>query len=567
VTETSTATDENVDQRLDPSAPAQSTPPRSPSSARVVRVPSWVPAWLRSWARTLRPWTRSRGLLVVVAGFVVSRIAYFVAGVRFDAAAIDPTRIAGNQMQLLDARLLAHDLFTSLWYLNSQPPLYDLYCGLVLHLPRAAQVPVATWTFLLLGVVLAACAYLLLVELGVPAWLATAVALLFVVADPSAVVYENWLSWSYPAAALVTAGAYCCVRYLRTRRWPWGVACFSCFAAVVLDDSVFQIVWLLAVLVVVVIFMRRWWRQVLAVAAVPVLVVGAWCVKNAVLFGNPTTSTWLGMNLASTTVGPASHAQLEALVREGKLSKLVLVATFAPVGAYDPTFVRVRTHPGVAALDEGRKENGAVNLNNPVYQAASSRYLGNDLSYIEDEPGSYLKNVAVSAEIWFMPPDQDPFVGVNVRHIASYADLYDHVVLWQPQRANAWVWFFVVKSAIGPTPAMLSYLELIELALIAIGAPLMILRRRSGTKQHAQAGTVAVALVTIGYSFVVTSLVSMGEDERFHFELGALPLVVAVAVGTWLVRSATRREVVGRDPAVTSQEAGKGLPPAVLSAP
>ena len=37
-------------------------------------------------------------------------------------------------MQYLDPQILSHQLIQGIWYLNSQPPLFNLFLGLVLHI-------------------------------------------------------------------------------------------------------------------------------------------------------------------------------------------------------------------------------------------------------------------------------------------------------------------------------------------------------------------------------------------------------------------------------------------------
>ena len=67
------------------------------------------------------------GLFIV---FAVSRVLYGLAGVRFDTAV--PLR---GYMHFIDVRLLQHDLWNSLWHFHAQPPLFNLFLGMVLHLP------------------------------------------------------------------------------------------------------------------------------------------------------------------------------------------------------------------------------------------------------------------------------------------------------------------------------------------------------------------------------------------------------------------------------------------------
>src|ERR1051325_8934852 len=91
--------------------------------------------------------------------FVLSRLAAFAVGMRFDS------RKLGDAVQIADLSLLRHHLAESLWWMHGQPPLYNLYIGVIAkafpgHLRTAFFV-----TQLLMGVVLAVSMYLLLERL------------------------------------------------------------------------------------------------------------------------------------------------------------------------------------------------------------------------------------------------------------------------------------------------------------------------------------------------------------------------------------------------------------------
>src|SRR6266568_2252813 len=58
-----------------------------------------------------------------------SRALSAVAGRNFDVATL------GNGMPILDRELLLNDLWRSLWYLHSQPPLFNLFVALILRIP------------------------------------------------------------------------------------------------------------------------------------------------------------------------------------------------------------------------------------------------------------------------------------------------------------------------------------------------------------------------------------------------------------------------------------------------
>jgi hypothetical protein len=468
-----------------------------------------------------------RSLAVLAGLFALSRVAFFLAGVRFDISGLQGG-YGGSQWQLLDVRVLRDHILQSVWHLHSQPPLYNLFVGTLAKLPYGMQRPLAIACYLVMGLALVLATYLLLVDLRVPRWAAMTIAIV-VVADPRFVLSENYLFYAYPTATLVTLSALCCVRYLRTSSWGWGLGLFASGAGLVLLNSTWQWVWLAGVLAIVLWTFRRRWRAGVAVAAVPLLVVVGWYVKNGVMFGTYTTSSWLGMNLRSVTLDVADPGQVGDMVRRGQLTPIAKVHAFSPVATYVPRFAQPH-RTGVPALDEQTKGTGQVNYNNLVYVSVSKQYLHDDLSYIRAEPGAYLGHVAEAGSAWFVPADTSPFVNNNETHIAPYSRVFDRAVLWQPTSPP---WYAVLHwvQGTGPSAAQLSYLTLVAFALAVVGIPLVVWRRRD---DPALSGTLAFLWLTLVYGFLTTSLIDLGENPRFGFELGPLSLVAAVAVATSL---------------------------------
>ena len=58
--------------------------------------------------------------------FTLSRIGYYLAGVRFDARPI------WHYFQYIDPELLKHRLVESMYYLHVQPPGWNSYIGVAL---------------------------------------------------------------------------------------------------------------------------------------------------------------------------------------------------------------------------------------------------------------------------------------------------------------------------------------------------------------------------------------------------------------------------------------------------
>jgi len=486
-------------------------------------------------------------VVVLVVAYAISRVWAAVAGVRYDDVVLHGTP-STDKWQLLDVHLLRTDLVDSVWHLNSQPPLFNLYCGLLLKLPTGLRRPTEVLVALALGLAMVVCAYLVQVELGVPRAVALGVTLVVVVASPAYLLYENWLDYAYATAAFGTVGAWCLVRFLRTARARFGFGFFVAYAAVVLTDSTYQAVWLVLAAVPVAVVLRRRWRTVLAVAAVPLLVVAGWYVKDYVQVGTTTTSSWLGMNLAKSVLFMAPADQVAELQRQGRMNALASIPSFAGPAVYAPRYVRAVPSP-VAAVGALYKSDGATNFNNPLYVHVSSLYLHDDAAWIRAHPGEYAHDVLASLGVWFVGTDQNFTDSVNWPATRDYARVYDRVVEWQPVQDPAPG--LVVFRRGWHRPAWLSGQALAVYALALFGAPVVAWRRRRS--DPALAGTLAVLWWTTAYALVTTSLVEIGENERFRAELGPVPTVVAVVVVTAAVRTAwSRRGRTGRRDAATA---------------
>jgi hypothetical protein len=472
----------------------------------------------RQVGSTARSGFRWRILLVLTGLFALSRMIYALAGIRFQM--LDRIPKQGSFLpyfwQLLDPNLLQHHLLASVWNLNSQPPLFNLGIGILLKLPFGSQEPVAQIVFLLLGLAIVLSTYLILVELRVPTWLAFAVSV-FVIVNPTYVLYENWLSWSYPTAAFLTFSVLCLLRFLRTRSVWWGFGFFSSVMIVIFLDSAYQLPWLAAALVIAFVVARRQWRSVAVAAVLPVLLVVGWVIKDASQVGTFTTSSWLGMNLTRTTLDSASPQQINAMIKAKTLTPIAAVPAFSPVDDYVPKYAHL-PRGGSPAVDAPTIAPGIPNYNNSIYVAVSNQYLHDDLAFIRARPGRYASEVFSAAKLWTFPSDEYAYVLVNWLNIRPWSNFFDRTVLLRPAAKPS--------SVVGA--AQLSYSTILVYLCAIIGTPIVIWRRRRD--DPAAAAGLAYLVVTVLYSFAATSLIELGENQRFAMELGPLPLIAAVVV-------------------------------------
>jgi hypothetical protein len=122
-------------------------------------------------------------LIVVV--FVVSRALYYAAGASFDDLDLD------SMWHFVDPELLRQRLLETIWHLHFQPPLFNLYLGVMLKSFGAHAHQAFATSFALVGLGFACCLLWLMRACGVGArcaWLLTAL----LVVSPAHLLYESF---------------------------------------------------------------------------------------------------------------------------------------------------------------------------------------------------------------------------------------------------------------------------------------------------------------------------------------------------------------------------------------
>lgn len=432
--------------------------------------------------------------------------------------------------------MLESNLLESIAHLHSQPPLLNLFYGLVLQLPSSVQKPVYTVTFVALGALLTYSLYALTAGLGVNRIFAFGATLVFIV-GPTTVLYENWFHYAYPVAVLLCASGLFLLLFFRTRQRRYAVAFFVVLALVLLTRSSYHLVFLIAIAVLVAWASPLRARQVLLIAALPVLIVTLWYAKNLVMFDTFSSSSWLGMNLARTVYLSEGPDQIAKLRADGEIEPILGVKPFSGPSKYDPRFV----HPdktGVAVLDRAtRSQNGGLNFNHRVYPEVSDQYLSAVLDYWQSHPGALARSGELGLRFELLPANQYYWLADGADKISGVQKLYDRFVLWQPDSytADGFLGYTLPgpgKARSGnvpiPTAANFSLMVLLVYALGLVGAPFV---AWNGWKTPDRRGVVVFYLwLVLAYGVAVNTFSDVGENNRFRFETDPVALVLALAV-------------------------------------
>lgn len=493
---------------------------------------------------------RLRAVGVVTGVFVVVVVSMVAEG-----AVLHRGELA-TSWQLDDLSNLGNGPIASTWYRHVQPPLFNLTIGALdawNPLPFVGSVYVV---FLLglwaIGLLLAE----LLLRWRTNPWVAGAVAG-FTLVNPMLLSSIVSLSYEVPVLVLLCASLLQLQRFLEVPSGRRLVVLAVLLTSASMMRSLLHPVWILVVLGLAVAARRVGRRGVLAAFAVPLVVVGGWTLKNAVLFDTATTSSWFGFNLQRGVVAPMAATDVRADVAAGRVSGLARQEPWQPLATYeDWTQGCTPTHSYPSLVDPVREEGGA-NFNHecflPVYERAQSdaallvlrhpgRYVATRVETFpyafgvsplgQDDPPPNAFGPAppgrtwmdVAADRWLLPVDAGvdmadwnlPFFGLSrLDYRLSLTMVVAAGLLW-------------IRGAVA----------IVRLARAA-------LTDRGETWDAAEVVWVVAAL-TVGWSIVVGNLTEFGENQRFRTAVDpillALPLAAAIgAFERLIVRRGWRR--------------------------
>ncbi len=452
--------------------------------------------------------------LLIVSFYILSRLAFAASGIRFDMTLLDLA------WQNLDVVSLQNDLARSVFYQHSQPPLFNFLLGVVLKLFPESYPVVFELMFHVCGLVIFFLLFKILRHFEFGSWGALAIAAIFSI-SPEAILYENWLFYTWPIATLLTFATYVLLRYQATRLPRYAALFILSIAVLCLTRSMFHLVYLgLCLALVLSIRTTSQRRRTIGMFSVCSLgVVGSVYLKNLLIFGFFGTSSWLGMNLYRVV-------NTDAVSSEAADTEVTSVRTFSSMSDYPKRYRGVpATFSEIPALTTEHKKVGYKNLNHYGYVRISREYMAGALSAIKSDPGYYLRNVAVNWVRYYPKPGWSiKFMTENSGAIEGYINVTS---LAGPR-------FFIERNVLGfrkprrfPLSSLLILLGALFLVVVNVGFHFV---RFAKSGEHAEHLLILGFMVlTILYVAIVGNLVEHGENNRFRVETDPL-LYLAVMI-------------------------------------
>ena len=456
-------------------------------------------------------------LLALTAVFVGFRLWFAHAGGSYIASPLDSAK------QFLDPALLQHDLLSSLWYLHSQPPLFNLFLGLVL---KTASIPAVLYElcFRISGLLIPLCMYATLALLGanrIAAFLVT----LFFMLNPSLILYESLLYYTHVEGVLIIAAVFFLARWaLREKKFDL-VVFWLLLVCLGLTRSLFHPLFFVMLAVLMSIFLWRQNMPMRSFALTGVLVMlplAAWCLKNLIIFGFFGTSSWAGMSLWTKTNGYAPE-QLEDFYARGLISAAAVRADQLPFRS-----IADFTHDGLLKIDACHHPADCRELRpddypnfNHIGYVALSRQLGRDaLQLIRHDPPAFWQSTlsAFSLSLWYASDSAQALFQNNMAVLEPLEELYRYVFFG----------FLDVKSRHSdPRLWVRTWCVAVLFAGLYALTVFQALRRQGSRERFAIVLVCLFCMLTHAFVLLVSSGIEFGENPRFRFPVDGAFFILA----------------------------------------
>jgi hypothetical protein len=334
-----------------------------------------------------------RQVLIIFAVFVFSRLVTSFLGLH-----LNPKPLLAY-WQYLDLETLKHHLLTGVWYDHAQPPAFNLLLGFVLKIGGAQSSMLFAILFRLISLANGLLIFFILRKLIFSTYIPLIVSLIYLL-SPATLVFECELFYTTTISCLLLLSVFYLVRFTSSAKGLDALGIFFPLALLCLTRSVYHILWLFLVSAFLLVYFRnvRTLNKFLLVSLTAIVLVGGWYIKNKLIFGKFTVSTWVGMNLARNVFHDNEIRDSARIEAYEPFSRISLYRKFL-----DPRFEEPYKGLNDRDLLQERKNDSFINETEVSYIQVSDLYQQASIQYIRAHPVAYAKNILQSSILYFTP--------------------------------------------------------------------------------------------------------------------------------------------------------------------
>ncbi len=447
-------------------------------------------------------------IIGLVLYFIFSRLLFYLIGIRFDASPLSWF------YQFLDPVDLKNDLFRSILYLHIQPPLFNLFVGLIINLTNNSDIVFHT-VYLLCGLIMTILLFKLQIFLGISPFISFLLSLLFA-SSPPVILYENWLFYEYPVAFLLLISCYFLYHFIINRKTINLILFFSSISLIVLTRTIFHIIWFIAIKILLLAIFQKNLKKILISCFLPFILIFIFYFKNYLIFGQFSLNSWAGMNLIKMTWAVPTD-QINKLVEDKKISEIASILPFGKPEDYQK-YANFDTITNIAVLDKKFKETGIPNFNHIGYIKVSKEYYKAAKYLIAKYPQYYLISVAKAFYAYLKPCSDSTIIKGNNRSVINpYLHFYEYYLLGG---FLIKFWHRIYTNQFGKNDIIYINLLYIYLPIIYLWGFLLLFKGKTLLKiAEPQKIILFLIIFNILYVTIVGNLTETGENMRFRFLL------------------------------------------------
>jgi hypothetical protein len=413
----------------------------------------------------------------------------------------DPGRDTWDGLwQTLPLESLKTNMVHSVWNLHAQPPLYNMYGAFFIKLFYPHHLQYMHYSNIILGSLLSAILYSILVQLTRDKLLSFLVALLLAL-NPSLFLYEAYILYTLLAAFLVVLSVFFLSLFSSKKRPVYIYAFVLSLNLLILTRSVYHVIILFIGISIACILAGGQWKKTLVVSVIISLLSIGWYGKNYAKFGFFGGSSWGGLGIWKVASAYYTGEELEALVKENVIQDIVLdVGVFHRPSSYIMYGFSKESDIDVLSRDD---------YNNINVIDISRMYRRNALYLILHNPLRYLGNVLKAYAHYTRPSSRLMHLAINAGRMQSHEAISSEVIQGHALAP------LLSKYDFGPfifflLPVSMVFYFIIPIRTCGISA--------SKWFDYIRADTVLFfAALLILYTTIVSCVFEYGENDRFRF--------------------------------------------------
>ena len=417
---------------------------------------------------------------------------------------------------LIDRSLLEERLFESIFYLHTQPPLWNLYIAALLAIPAQYQIAFLTSVALILGFASYSCLFWLMQFMKISRISALGLSTLFM-ASPTFILLEHTTGSDFVVVTLLVISLVLLWRFTEEPSYARALLFFFFLAIICLVRSLFHVSFFILATIVVVVTNRKMYKAILFASIPCLVIVLSVYVKNYVVFGKFSASTWMGMNAAKVVTRSISLSERTEWHKEGIVSDVMLHEPWSDLAEYPEKLCRVDPRfSHIPLLTTKYKDGGYKNLHHVAYIAVADQYMSDLIQVIRYRPFRYVNGLAAAWFCYFRSTDESEWLA-HREMFMPLVNVYDYLLYGK----SPWPLNYA-------TDRKASYnfyvILLVVLPLLFLYGLILLLDKHKLTRQ--QKTIVGFMMLSIVFVAVTINFFELAENQRARFYTDSFSLIL-----------------------------------------